>query len=237
MDYLKIYNSLIESAIINPKPDTYKETHHIVPKCMGGENNKENLVKLTAKQHFIAHWLLYKIYKTSKLAHAWYSMCRIGKGQDQRRINSKYFSYAAKCRSKVLSEDMCGSNNRFYGKKHTEKTCLILAEKASKQWKGVPKTKEHSDKISEALRNKPKSKEHREKLKGRVMLQNKETLQIVSVNKELVDKEFPSELWVNPRKLSPEKKYPCVYCGIITTNSNLSRWHNEKCKRKYTNEN
>ena len=41
----------------------YLEKHHIIPKSLGGTNDASNLVKFTARQHYIAHLLLYKIYK------------------------------------------------------------------------------------------------------------------------------------------------------------------------------
>lgn len=38
----------------------YTEKHHIIPKSCGGDNSKDNLVALTAKEHFICHLLLTK---------------------------------------------------------------------------------------------------------------------------------------------------------------------------------
>ena len=66
MDYKNIYYKIIENA----KKETengnrhvgYYERHHIQPKSLGGNNKKENLVKLTAREHFICHWLLVKMY-------------------------------------------------------------------------------------------------------------------------------------------------------------------------------
>ena len=61
MNYTKIYNNIIERAklrqITNPLTQ-YKEIHHIVPKSVGGSNNKSNLVELTLKEHFLCHKLL-----------------------------------------------------------------------------------------------------------------------------------------------------------------------------------
>lgn len=128
MDYQKIYNQLIQSAINNPKPDQYKETHHIIPVCMSGSNKKENLVRLTARQHFVAHWLLFKIHRNTKLAHAWFSMCRVGIGQDKRKVNSKHFARVKEVRSKLMSENSKGENNHFYGKKHSDETKRKLIE-------------------------------------------------------------------------------------------------------------
>ena len=61
MNYSLHYEKLINKAK-SRKLDTYKEIHHIVPKCLGGSDDKNNLVELTAREHFIAHLLLLKIY-------------------------------------------------------------------------------------------------------------------------------------------------------------------------------
>lgn len=66
MDYKTIYYKIIEKAKLendNRKRILgYYEKHHILPRSLGGSNEKENLVKLTAREHFICHWLLVKIY-------------------------------------------------------------------------------------------------------------------------------------------------------------------------------
>lgn len=61
MNYDKIYNNLIDKAR-NRTIKGYYEEHHIIPKCMGGKDSKDNLIKLTGREHFIAHRLLTKIY-------------------------------------------------------------------------------------------------------------------------------------------------------------------------------
>jgi phosphoglycolate phosphatase-like HAD superfamily hydrolase len=42
--------------------DSYTERHHIIPRCIGGTDVKENLVDLTAREHFICHRLLVNIH-------------------------------------------------------------------------------------------------------------------------------------------------------------------------------
>lgn len=44
----------------------YYETHHAVPKCLGGWESRDNLVRLTAAEHYIAHLLLMKMYPENK---------------------------------------------------------------------------------------------------------------------------------------------------------------------------
>jgi hypothetical protein len=62
MDYKKHYINLIKTRL-NRKLESgvYYEKHHIVPKCIGGSDRKENIIKLTAREHYIAHWLLYRM--------------------------------------------------------------------------------------------------------------------------------------------------------------------------------
>lgn len=61
--YTKWYYSIILSSkarVVNRKDDYYEE-HHIIPKKLGGVNTKDNLVLLSAREHFLVHWLLTKM--------------------------------------------------------------------------------------------------------------------------------------------------------------------------------
>lgn len=65
MNYYRIYQQLIDkrkTKDILPS-DTYKEIHHIKPRSCEGNNDADNLVALTAREHLIAHKLLYRIYR------------------------------------------------------------------------------------------------------------------------------------------------------------------------------
>lgn len=64
MDYQKHYDLLIERARARVLQG-YVEVHHVVPRCLGGGDEKENLVQLTAEEHYVAHQLLHKIYPES----------------------------------------------------------------------------------------------------------------------------------------------------------------------------
>ncbi|AZV02167.1 homing endonuclease [Pectobacterium phage Arno162] len=85
MDYKRIYDELISSAIINNgRPigmekkgrDAFLDRHHIIPKCIGGSDNRSNLVYLTPRQHLLAHHLLIKIYDSSGLRFAYHLMSK-----------------------------------------------------------------------------------------------------------------------------------------------------------------
>ncbi len=59
------YDKFINSLKKNRDLETF-EVHHIIPKCMGGGDNKSNLIKLTPREHFIAHLMLHRANPESK---------------------------------------------------------------------------------------------------------------------------------------------------------------------------
>ena len=112
MNYQLIYDNIMTRSIneLRYKSTTqYFERHHIMPKCMGGTNNKSNLVLLTAREHFIAHWLLIRMYSDNrKLAHAFWAMCNLkGNSLDNRIVpSSRIYMEAKEHRSKLgMSEE------------------------------------------------------------------------------------------------------------------------------------
>lgn len=62
MNYRLIYEKIITRAKNRLKPTGYVENHHILPRCMGGGDEKENIAILTPEEHYICHQLLIKIY-------------------------------------------------------------------------------------------------------------------------------------------------------------------------------
>lgn len=79
MNYIEVYNRITLNRKDLPK-ETYGEVHHIWPKSLGGGNKSENMVRLSAKEHYIAHHLLTKIFPDCReMATAFGMMCgRIG---------------------------------------------------------------------------------------------------------------------------------------------------------------
>ena len=100
MDYLRIYNEIIASSI-DRDIDGYTENHHIIPICIGGTDDRCNMARLTAREHFIAHWLLARHYKSRELIFAWNCMCR---NRGAARYTSRSFEYARRAWSKKMSE-------------------------------------------------------------------------------------------------------------------------------------
>lgn len=59
--YTKWYYNIISDASTRLMNNTYTELHHIIPKSLGGSDKAHNLVKLTAKEHYMCHRLLPKM--------------------------------------------------------------------------------------------------------------------------------------------------------------------------------
>lgn len=156
MDYKKHYDLLIETRL-NRKitPGCYYEKHHIIPKSMGGDDSPNNLINLTAREHFLAHWLLWRIHNNKEMAFAFFAMTTMGKNQNIK--SSRIYEEIKEARRPFIIE----MNKKIHSNK---KISPEHSELISVFFKGVPKNDIHRKKISESLKNKPKSDSHKEKL-------------------------------------------------------------------------
>jgi len=78
MNYKKIYDNIIDRAK-SRELEGYTEKHHIIPRCMGGSDDIENLAKLTPEEHYVCHQLLVKMYPdNNKLVYAIQAMSMPG---------------------------------------------------------------------------------------------------------------------------------------------------------------
>lgn len=92
MNYKEIYESIILRAKTRQQPDCYTEKHHVVPRCMGGDDNESNLAILTPEEHYVCHQLLVKIYPNSiKLLYAARCMCYLTNKGPKR--NNKFYGW------------------------------------------------------------------------------------------------------------------------------------------------
>jgi hypothetical protein len=111
MNYQLHYDNLInraKSRII----DGYVERHHATPKCMGGTDEQDNIVKLTAEEHYLAHLLLVKInVNNDKVIYAANMMTwdRHGKHSNNKRYGwlKRLFSKEISAANKRRMEDVC----------------------------------------------------------------------------------------------------------------------------------
>ena len=117
MNYQRIYDAIISKARSENRKKgngIYYESHHIIPRCLNGNNDKENKVLLTAKEHFICHKLLYKIYpKNKSIGYGLYCMAYMFNEYHKRiKLSSREYENI-KC---IFIESLSGEGNGMYKK-------------------------------------------------------------------------------------------------------------------------
>ena len=201
--YSKIYFSIISNAKSRTiLPETYTEKHHIIPKSLGGNNSKDNLAVLTAREHFICHLLLPRMTSGNdqiKMFHAAWRMCCKGKNSKHNyKITSTIYKKLKEQRAEYL-KTIRGKAHHNYGKKTGRisedftlewRTNLSASRQGKSSWnKGIARTDEERLKISNSRKAKagtdgwnirPKcSAEKAEKIKkantGKRWVHNKDT--------------------------------------------------------------
>jgi hypothetical protein len=185
MDYKKIYDNLmvdrmskkIERLSLKKNGD-YFEGHHIIPKSKGGDGNSnrpknnKNIVLLTAREHFLSHWLLWRIYQDKSTAMAFHKMLSCNKNQkriicsrgyEEARIAFRTYNLGnqnSKGKTRIVSEEQKKKHSqimkgRMIGDLNPSKRDDVR-KKISDKLKGVKKSETHREKLSFTLKNKEK---------------------------------------------------------------------------------
>lgn len=163
--------------------DGFYEKHHILPKCLGGTDDQNNLVLLPTRVHFIAHALLHKSYpKEPKLAQAFGMMVASNKHHKGRKYKSRLYEMSKKARSNAMK----GVPRPEWVKEK------LRVPKANKDNYKKPKSKEHSKNISKSLTGKKKTQEHIDNL-----IQSQRAFQESRTQEMMKKKNMYRELFVN----------------------------------------
>ena len=226
MDYSKIYEQICSRArnqlrerYVMYLSGTYFEGHHIIPSCLGGagksadwKNKNEvrrhpNIIPLTAKEHYLCHKILCKMYPDNrKLVYAYYAMCRQQNSVQTEliHVSAREYEEVKKHRARLgLSEE----HKRKIGLAHKGKVQIVSEEtraKLSAASKGKSKTEEWKQKV-----RKPKTEEWKQK--NRKPKANKENYKY------------------------PKRKISCTICGHISAPNIIHRYHLTNCKHNNGN--
>lgn len=181
MNYSNLYDRFINSRRDRQvaKEDTYLETHHIIPRCLGGTDAQENLISLTAREHFLAHYILTKVHSANvKIVYAFHMMSvnAHAKGH-QRTCNSRAYHKAKEALNNYVKKfgpitkhhNVCLKNFVWLKKgdqnKKIDKTGELYIKLLAEGWvrgratfKRKPHTSEAKEKISIAKRGKQTTK-------------------------------------------------------------------------------
>lgn len=237
IEKLTEYSKFIE----NCRNKVYTEpthTHHILPKFMGGTDNKENLIELSVTDHTRAHIILAETCDSEFKNGAWWSVAKLKKGWngDVEKILQN------------IRESVSGENNPFYGKKHTEESKRKMVEshpypfkgKTYEEYYGKKKAMEMKKKISKSkLGEKNPSKQKDVKvsiINGLKKYYGNETNRI---NQSQKMKDYYSSrkgkdtLKKMSETIKNKPKIKCPHCDVSSNvMSNMKRWHFENCKNK-----
>lgn len=198
MNYEKIYNAIVNNAISEDrkkiKGEVYYESHHIIPRCMGGEgmtyqHNHPNIVLLTAKEHYICHKLLVLIYPNNKkLQYAlWCMINGLTKSKKRYIPSARIYNRLKEEYNKIPISDK--TRKKMASRICSEETRVSLSIAARNR---LPHSEETRKKMSEAAEGKPKgpmSIEHKKKIsesnKGNIRLpMSEETKKKISDSKK-----------------------------------------------------
>jgi HNH endonuclease. len=145
MDYLKHYVTLVDSRKSRAlSKESGYEIHHIIPRCLDGENEEFNLVKLSYREHLIAHKLLAKIFS------------------DNEKLQYAVNAMLIQCPDREKHREHMKQHNPMFSKDTREKmSCTRKAKFASGEWTPreitAKERKMHSDRMkkSNPMTNEP----------------------------------------------------------------------------------
>lgn len=213
--------------------------HHIIPKCMGGPDTKDNLIELSIEDHIKSHLILASCFPDGH-EYNWKNLSGVGMLQrfwnnDEHSIQfKKMLSDSAKARfqgkdnpnygnkwneeqkqhlSKLRKEKglSAGENNPMYGKGY-----LIKGEKNG--FYGKTHTEETKQKIAAAGR-----------MSKGVPKQKSTCTKCGKVGGIGQIKRYHNENCGNQHS-NNQKVITCPHCNKIGTEGNMKRWHFDNCK-------
>jgi hypothetical protein len=219
--YEKWYTSITNNAK-NRNTKEYVELHHVLPKSLGGSDTKDNIVALTAREHFVCHWLLTKIYtgeSRGKMINALYMMQ--GQSTHQKRYKSKITSRIYKnLREEYASYISKMNTGRVQPPE--EKAKQLAAQLGRKR---APFNNEWRAKLSAA-----KTGENNNRYGVVFSDETRKKMSIKAIGRKQTAETV--ERRVEKLRGVPRPKIFCPHCENLIAVNTYSRWHGDNCKSK-----
>lgn len=215
--YTKWYDNIIRFAQIRTlAAGIYSETHHIIPKSLGGTNDSTNLVILTGKEHLVCHLLLTKMTsgkQKAKMINAAWAMATLATNDQVRyRVTGRIYE--------MLRQQFANSHSiRMTGRHHTKNTKqkISLANKGKlSKLKGIPRSEETKLKIANSLTGVQKTEDHIRNL--RLSHKGFSGKTASAAHRQKIS---------DTRKQTP--KLACPHCGRFIDPGNYKKYHGERC--------
>jgi NUMOD3 motif len=248
--YKKWYDQIIANGLAVKLPGY--ERHHIFPKSLGGSDNESNLIYITAREHFICHWLLTKIYPVGeehwKMLNALRMMRAENKNQCRynTKITSRVYAKIKEEYAKLQSERYSGENNPMYGDKfHRSQEGYKRQREAVLGEKNGAKKEESRKKISDSKLGKSRdlfSDEWKSNMslskqgeKNNMFGKNHSHDTIEKIREKAKLRTYSDETNEKRRQanlgLKREKKL-CLHCHELVAVNGYARWHGDNCKKR-----
>ena len=240
--YNKWYTNITEQAK-NRVLETYTERHHIQPRSLGGSDDPDNLVNLTAREHFVCHWLLVQM-TTGQDHHKMLNALRMMRAekQGQQRYNTKItarvYESIKQEYAELQSKQFSGKGNGFYGKTHTpearekirqknlgnkltpEQHARLVANTTGK--KKPPITEAHRAKLSAA-----KTGENNNRYGAEVSNETRKKIGDKIRGRKQTEEEKLVRSLANMGK--KREKRLCPHCDRLVAVNGYARWHGVNC--------
>lgn len=234
MNYKSIYEKLIQRAK-ERNITTYTESHHIIPRCLGGADDASNLVDLTPEEHFLAHQLLVKIYKDNiSLVYAAKMMTVSSPKAD--RSKNKLFGWLRRKNAEVQKSKEFSEETRKKMSEAAKRKPKVTCPHCGKQGLEGNIKRWHFDNCSKGpnktvhtISNEQKAKISKGLKEATFELVNclfcgREGKKSVIITHQHFCKSNPN------RKKKEDTKIQCPHCKLIGQPSNMKRWHFDNCK-------
>ena len=244
--YIKFLNNYSEQKQIKGKT----EIHHICPKSSdlfpeysSLKINYWNKIHLTYRQHFIAHYMLSKIYPESKQIYAFWAMCNNQSPSDKIRnrdyiVNSKVYDLT----KKLISEKISKSNKgKKYPLRSNKKLNIVSCYDSNNNYLEVTKLEFNNRKDLYGV-NKFMDRSYMQTNEYKITIKGKHINKIHIINEITGDKKFVlrQEFISKFKNLGYIEKFisydrelylkKCPFCNKIIDPANYTRWHGDNCK-------
>ena len=217
--YTRCYYNIVNRAKARIM-EGYSERHHIIPKSLGGNNDVNNLVKLTAREHFICHWLLTKMLPEGKdrwrMMYAFYSFTRMNINHNREKITGIKYEILKRNLSQAKSKFNLGNQ---YNKGKTR------SKEAIEKWKNSRKgyKQSNSAKIKQSKTMKQKYASGNHPLQGLTYEEKYGPEEAQARRNKLKGPRGPKSV----KRVMPTLK--CPNCSKVGGAGNMKRYHFDNC--------
>ena len=245
--YKTWYNKITKNAKTRTLTG-YKERHHIIPRSLGGSDEADNLVDLTAREHFICHWLLIKMYSgesKAKMVYALNGMKRNGQHTKryETKITSRVYKNLKKEFSLVHSATMKGRNPWNRGYKEDRPQVLENVKQAALKRK--PQSKESREKQEQKTRGQKRTDEQKAKMsqsmqgikKGPMSQKEKDKRSKALLGKPKPLGHTEKRMATLAKQLAEgthysQQKQTCPHCSVVASKGPYTRYHGDRCRQQ-----